>query len=257
MTAPNIFTIHGTIGAGKSTILKMLREDNSITDWVEELGDDFTMLNPNTIQVDDVKIPLRGKYFDIVYNDLFGITALFPEPSDEWKAELDKFYANGRDNTAEFQLCVLASQSRQIDEIKAIADVVDTIFIERTAWDAKNIFVQININKLTAEETKHINNECDKLINRLIGCGNVYPFHVVTTENDVIKRVALRGLVEKAKIDLNPTLIPYLKKVRDQYMEKAKDLPRIVNASNKEKLRRQIYRSMLYACGRHPLKIQN
>lgn len=250
----NIFTIHGAIGAGKSTILKTLEADNTIEEWADELGDDFSMPNTDMIIAADVEIPLRGRYFNVIYNDLFGVTALFPEPADEWVEVLNKFYTTGQKNTAEIQYCILESQARQIEEIKRIRDVVDTIFIERTAWDAKNVFVPINANNLTLDEFKDIESKCDDLIAELINCGNVYPFHVVATEEDIIERVVRRGLVAKADIKMDLSSIPYLKQVRDQYMEQAEGLLEIANKGDMAKLRRQIYQSLLFASGSHPLK---
>lgn len=249
----NIFTIHGAIGAGKSTVLKTLQEDNTIDEWADELGDEFSMLTSDAIVVSDVEIPLRGRYFNIVYNDLFGITALFPEPSDEWVEVLNKFYTTEEKNTAEIQHCILKSQRGQLEEIKAIKNVVDTIFIERTAWDAKNIFVPINADNLTLNELKEINAECDALISQLISYGNVYPFHVIATEEDIIKRVVRRGLVAKSDIEMNESSIPYLKLVRNQYMEQAENMLEIHNTKDTKALRRQMYRSLLFACGSHPL----
>ena len=206
-----VYTIHGAIGVGKSTVLSTIKEGSEPHD-------------------------LSGKYFTTVVNKKLGVTAIFPEPVHEWKETLSKFYGDKQKNTAEIQRVILGSQARQIEEIDSVRDKVDTILLERSAWDAKNIFVELNKENLTDEEYKEITAECDKLIEKL---GDVVQVLVVASKDQMVEWVLNRGLLDGVPADEES--IPYLFRVHELYRTATNPDALIWNCCPKEDLEHWIY----------------
>lgn len=206
-----VYTIHGAIGAGKSTVLSIIKEDSK----------------PH---------PLKGRYFTTAVNEKFGTVAFFPEPVDEWKDTLSKFYKDKETNTAEIQHVILGSQGRQIQEINEIRDKVDTILLERSPWDARNIFVELNKENLSEEEYKEITFECDQLLDKL---GKVTQVHVVCQKDQMVERVLNRGLLDGVPAEEDS--IPYLFQVQELYRTTLNANVLIWNCFEMEELKRRIY----------------
>jgi deoxyadenosine/deoxycytidine kinase len=176
---PSIVVIDGVIGAGKST-------------WIEHIADALKILNIKTITI--------------------------PEPVDEWKKTniLQDFYANKKMNAFKFQIFVLYSCVKKLNEgiDEALRTGARLVLVERSIYShrlfANVLHEEKNMSDLEYDTYEFVWKAIEKSI-------RIHPTHFVYLNHDMLtcmSRIRQRG--RKCE----------LKQVTEEYQNK------LINAHN-------------------------